>query len=370
MSSTNRKAFFEQPNFDKKRPERDSAWEAELLEAAFSYYWEHGYPYVQMDDPAISKAFDQVKRSSSCFERSTDEDGNPVAVLKQSMVGLSLANLYQQKLMLTTRCRNYLTPLEVMQDEKLLREALRKRIRYGSDLHEYGIRKTVCSLRGTQRVSNFRPTVAKTIYNIFKPRLALDFSAGWGGRLLGALAAGVRYIGIDPHREAVENNQRLQGKLREFHPRLKEGTLIVDRAEAVLGYGRWRPDLIFTSPPYFDVEKYDEGHEDQSYVQYPDLEEWYREFLWRCIEGSYHDLTDDGILILNVNGDMAERTVELALEAGFRLLDEWRYALSQHQFNKSKGLFRYEPVLIFGKGGAKIPYPEEENYILDLFGSD
>jgi len=358
---------FEEHNFDKKRPEKGSAWESELLEAAFHYYWEHGYPHVNMDGTAISVAFDQVKMSKSCFERRADNSGNPVTVLKQSMVGLSLANLFQQELMLGTRCRNYLTPQEVMQDEKLLREAIRKRIRYGSDLHEYGIRKTVCSLRGTQRVSNFRPTVAKTIYDIFKPRLTVDFSAGWGGRMLGAMAAGVPYVGIDPHKAAVENNLRLRESLLDSCSRLSQVDLIVDRAEAVLGQGRWRPDLIFTSPPYFDVEKYAGGDPDQSHTRYPELEGWYQGFLRVCIEGSYHDLADNGFLVLNVNGDMGERTVALALEAGFRLLDEWHYMLSQHQFNKARGLYRYEPVLIFGKGAAAIPYPVD-NPILDLFG--
>ena len=61
---------------------------------------------------------------------------------------------------------------------------------------------------GTQMVSNFRPTAAAAMYNIFcdvdsplegtTAGTVWDPSMGYGGRLLGAITAGVNYIGTDP----------------------------------------------------------------------------------------------------------------------------------------------------------------------------
>jgi len=344
--------WFEKLNFNRDRPSKGSDLEAKILDAAHDYYRQHGYPLIERSDGKVSEEFNRIRSTQGCL----DAEGETIT---QNMVGLGLANLYQQELMLNTRCRGFRTPLEVVQDGDLLRKALLKRVRYGENLRPNGVRKAIHSYSGTQRVSNFRPSAARSIIEHFRPSLVVDPCAGWGGRMLGAMAACVPYVGIDPHRAAVENNIRLRDRVRECcngHASAKV-ELIVDRAEAVLGQGRWKPDLIFTSPPYFDAEKYDEGHPDQSYVRYPELEVWCRDFLGRCLQGSFRDLTDDGFLVLNVNPDMAERTVELAEGVGFRLLAEWRLALSSHQFRKSsgKGTWRYEPVLVFGKKQSVLP---------------
>jgi hypothetical protein len=53
-------------------------------------------------------------------------------------------------------------------------------------------------------VNIFRPLVSAKIYEIFKPTSILDFTMGWGGRMVGAMALNVKkYTGID-------NNKNLQ----------------------------------------------------------------------------------------------------------------------------------------------------------------
>ena len=57
--------------------------------------------------------------------------------------------------------------------------------------------KVYCS---KQSVSNFRPTVAKYIYNTFGNNgVVWDMSSGWGGRLFGFLSSNCKkYIGTEP----------------------------------------------------------------------------------------------------------------------------------------------------------------------------
>ena len=48
--------------------------------------------------------------------------------------------------------------------------------------------------------SNFPITVAFEVYKYFKPKNVLDFSSGWGDRLMAALAYGCSYTGTDPNK--------------------------------------------------------------------------------------------------------------------------------------------------------------------------
>lgn len=330
-------------HFRDKRPNPDSEEESLLVDRVFDFYREKGFPYVECDTKTLIEEFDRLQKTPSCLQMS--EEGT--TQVGQSMIGLTLANSYHPE-MIEVPCRNFKTPLEVFKDDALLREAIRKRIRYGTNLKDWGIRKAIFSMRRTQRVSNFRPTAAKTIYEHFDPQLVVDFSMGWGGRLLAALACGVDYVGIDPNEIAVENNRQLYHDLCG-HFDLPEAEMVTSCAEDILGSGRWKPDLIFTSPPYFDVEKYTDNPT-QSYLRYPEEHIWYRDFLGRCISGAFADLAEGGHLVLNVNSDMGDRTVKLAKEAGFVLVAEWELLLSQHQYNKKTcGTYRYEPIFVFRK---------------------
>jgi hypothetical protein len=321
------------------RPERGSESEDALVEQVFQHYRDLGFPYLDEELVDVGAEFQRLRSTPSCL------DGDTV---KQSMVGLSLANVYHDHVMVNVRCRAFRTPFEVFNDDDLLRQAVRNRIRHGDNLKNWGIRKAIFSLSRTQRASNFRPSAAKSIYEHFKPSRVLDFSAGWGGRMLGAMAANIPYIGIDPSTNAIRNNLRLVSKLSGITQSPVE--LIQACAEDVLGKRQWgRFPLIFTSPPYFNVEQYSD-EPTQSYLRYPTMASWQENFLKRCLEGCYEDLEDDGHLVLNVNPDMARITIDLAKSSGFQLKFNWKLVLSQHQFNKkSNGLYRYEPILVFQK---------------------
>lgn len=351
--------------FKQYRPQRDSAEEKELIERVFEVYREHGFPYTNQTPGQIREGFARLESTPSCLQ------GDDIT---QSMLGLSIANFFHPE-MFGVRCRSFHTPLEVFESDELLRRAIRNRIRYGDNLKPWGIRKAICTMSRSQRVSNFRPSAAKAVYDHFKPKLALDFSAGWGGRLLGAMASGTPYVGIDPHGKALEGNERMVAAVQAATRQSFAVELVHACAEDVLGQRRWCPDLVFTSPPYFDVEKYS-GESTQSYLRYPDLRQWYDEFLGQCIRGSFHDLLDGGHLCLNVNPDMVEETKRLALEAGFVQVAHWNLLLSRHQFSKKAlGDYRTEPVLVFQKQvggvgflteGVSVPEPARGEFKMKI----
>ena len=55
--------------------------------------------------------------------------------------------------------------------------------------------------------SQFKPSIAKAFYDYFESENILDFSAGWGDRLVSAIAYGCDYTGVDPS-ECMESKYK------------------------------------------------------------------------------------------------------------------------------------------------------------------
>jgi hypothetical protein len=99
-------------------------------------------------------------------------------------------------------------------------------------------------------VSSFRPIFAKYLCERYGGTSVLDFSAGWGGRLLGVVSCGARYVGIDTNHD-----------LREGYDKLKEITggditMYWQPAETV-DFSTLDYDMILSCPPFADKDPSD-----------------------------------------------------------------------------------------------------------------
>lgn len=150
--------------------------------------------------------------------------------------------------------------------------------------------------------AQFRPSVAKIIYDIYKPHTVLDFSMGWGDRLLGAHASHYvkKYVGIDPNVNLINGYKRQICKYDALWGKIKDFQLICGRAEDKNIVLKNKFDMVFTSPPYFDKEKYDQSDE-QSYKMYKGFDSWMKDFLCKAIELRTENLKKNGLLIINIS---------------------------------------------------------------------
>ena len=153
--------------------------------------------------------------------------------------------------------------------------------------------------------SQFKPVIAKAFYDKFQSKNVLDFSAGWGDRLCGFYAATTteHYVGIDPNLDNHPNYRKqveFYKKHKTFFENPKIVTLIPQPAEDV-DYWEYTNyfDTIFTSPPYFDTEKYS-SHETQSYLRYKQIDDWNKNFLHKALEKMIPTLKKGGILAVNI----------------------------------------------------------------------
>ena len=102
-------------------------------------------------------------------------------------------------------------------------------------------------------INQFRPVVAKWIYQRFSPRVGiLDISAGWGGRALAAMSLGIPYIGVDANAKLKSAYERLHG----LEPGAK--VRMIFRPAEEVSFANLSYDLVFTSPPYFMLEEYEQ----------------------------------------------------------------------------------------------------------------
>ena len=144
--------------------------------------------------------------------------------------------------------------------------------------------------------AQYPPAVAKSLYNLFEAKNVLDFSMGWGDRLAGFHASNAKsYTGIDPNEEVMKNYPR-QNELYETYKKTK---FIQAPAEDVdLRDSEF--DMVFTSPPYFHVERYADD-ETQSWKRYGnDIDVWLGDFLFPVLEKCWNSLKDGGTMIINI----------------------------------------------------------------------
>jgi len=150
--------------------------------------------------------------------------------------------------------------------------------------------------------AQFRPSAAKVIYDMFEAETVLDFSMGWGDRIAGAHASNSvkTYVGIDP------NVNLFDGYVKQIK---YYDTLTTQKTDFWLYNGCAEDetfqfdkifDLIFTSPPYFDKEKYDQS-ELQSYKKYKGFDSWMQNFLFEAINVQSKSLKSGGHLVINIS---------------------------------------------------------------------
>lgn len=163
------------------------------------------------------------------------------------------------------------------------------------------ILRSIISLR-KYIAAQFRPSAAKVIYDTYKPKVVLDFSMGWGDRLLAAHASQYveKYIGIDPNMNLFDGYKKQIIKYDNISGKSKDFELICGRAEDENIILKDKFDMIFTSPPYFDKEKYDQSDQ-QSYKMYKDFNSWMNGFLFKAIQLRSQNLKSGGHLIINVS---------------------------------------------------------------------
>ena len=147
----------------------------------------------------------------------------------------------------------------------------------------------------------FRPVNAAKIYNQFKPTTILDFTMGWGGRLLGAVLLNIpKYIGIDMNTKLVEPYEKM---VSHFKKDKKTEIELHFKNALDIDYSQLDYDMVFTSPPFYNKEAYG----DQKEIYNRTKDEWDEQFYKPIFKKTWEYLKPGGVYCLNVPNYLYER---------------------------------------------------------------
>ena len=207
-------------------------------------------------------------------------------------------------------------------------EALKKAILLNVQMHstpyKSEIRRTLVLSGGLASVTKYRASLSKYLVKRYEAATVLDPCIGWGGRMIGTLAAGADYTGYEPDPNTFGG---LQGILNDI-----EATANIHNEPAEKGLPSipsGSMDMILTSPPYYTLEMYTAG--DQSVKPSMSWEEWVSTWLRPVVRECLRCLRPNGKSCWSVkNFKIGSRMYPLAdvirdihLEHGFVFLESF-----------------------------------------------
>lgn len=279
---------------------------------------------------------------------------------------LTIPNSFMEHRLKYTSRRNPFTAWDWFWKPQKLRQALNKEKNYRTKANK-SLLLTKSSIRSLmlkrgETPGNFSPSVAKYIFTKYKGDsnhpIILDFCAGFGGRLFGAWGTKgpLTYIGIEPNTETYNGLVNLKQYLENQWDSLESPNKIdlINSPMEDVDYTRYenKIDLIFTSPPYFDTEKYG-GEDTQSYKRYPTYSEWKGKFLKELVNIAWKILKENGILAIslkNTKNYAIYDDLKLICEGyNFSLIKEYDLCMGNPGYQKGNKGKRFEKIGIWGK---------------------
>jgi hypothetical protein len=325
----------------------DDAQKVSIENIVFEYYRKRGFPFSTLSSERqnyILKSF--IEGSVSCENN----------VISYSTAGMPLCEKFFPNIYKANR-KGYKAPLDLWDDDNFLRSLVRNRLRYADRLTSAAMRTGIKLTKAC--VSNFKPAIAKYIYSSYCSNgKVLDYSCGFGSRMLAAMSLGLEYVGYEPSVDTYENLLKFGDFLRSR----TSGTFKILNEGSETGiYKENYFSLAFSSPPYFDFECYsrDPG---QSVVRFSSFESWIEGYWKQTMINCYKALTPDGFFGVCFSTRVAEQqiayTLSQASSIGYYYCGGYKVPFRQ----VFSGSDSYEVILMF----SKVP-PKETPIAIDEF---
>lgn len=220
----------------------------------------------------------------------------------------------------------------------------------------------------TKGTSIFDPVLCEIVYRWFSPAAGMVLDPFAGGSVRGIVAAklGLQYIGHELRGEQVASNRQQAAAIcaqDDIQPIWVEGDsrLITKTCAGVTA------DLLFSCPPYADLEVYSDNPHDISTLKYPEFKEAYFEIIAKSCE-----LLKENAFAVFVVGEVRDKkgnyynfvgdTIEGFLKAGLHYYNEGILITNVGSlpirmgkaFSTTRKLGKtHQNILMFVKGDAK-----------------
>jgi len=312
----------------------------------------------------------------------------------------NVSNYFHQTLRYKCDAWGYKSPIYRWENNDNLRSVFLALWRLGNK--ELSVSAYISSFRLSAYIATqFKPQVAKLLYEISNAKTVFDSSCGWGDRLAGFYCSSAeQYYGTDPNDqtylkyfEQCIEYEKLYGEKPKttftneyFIVEGKKRVEIHRKPAEDFDYSILPPiDCAFTSPPYFATEKYntDGKHSDeQSWSRYQTYEQWRNGFYLPVNRKTFASLSDNGFQFVNIMDpkikttryyasddlidDMISNGANFCGQLGMRIMQRPKNVENLDEFMKKVYI---EPVWTFSKKQQK--FDIVDNYMnkgsLDAF---
>jgi 16S rRNA G966 N2-methylase RsmD len=201
----------------------------------------------------------------------------------------------------------FLVNLETFREKKFIQTMLK----YYEDVknknktkHDYKVYKEVYNIC-ISAINIMRPLNCMEIYTRFNAKRVLNFCAGWGGSMVAAAALNLEaHYGLEINTHLKESYDKMVAYLRT-----KSNTdFSVWFGDAVaFDYSSIEYDTVFTSPPYYFIEKYANNIEYKSKAEMDD------KFYKPVFTKTYSHLKPGGHYIINICKEVYDNVLKKLL---------------------------------------------------------
>lgn len=284
----------------------------------------------------------------------------------------TLNNFFEEDIFMCCGKKTKISPYDVLQNDELMDKILayiKSKPKFFTSSNEVDNVKSCFrnSMSWVRKVANFPVDKARFFYfkyfdGIDKSKInCLDTSCGFGSRMSAVLLSGSNYFGIDPNKSLFHNLCRyyeflikngLVSEKQKFVIHNTGSETFIDEYNGVM-------DVCFTSPPYFNLEKYsNDGC--QSTNNYDNYQNWVRGFVYPTVNNIYRYLKTGGYAIINIKNINSKNTCYDDFYNAFSSIDGFEFVevldlkISKKQYGKKyeykKGdISNIEPVMVFRK---------------------
>jgi len=307
----------------------------------------------------IEPIFEHFRRQGWLYPDNFDKVNKSWEKLCNTVPDLSSNELFNNGSLATDVCKYFChkfydatekdcpTMIEIFNDDFKLKRLIRNRLGldwYGTENKEtfnISFRMLIQGMRSSRLVpsiSIFKPYIAKYLCMKYSEvgDTIYDYSAGWGGRMLGAASCNRKYIGVDPL--TTDELQVMSDTLG-----LKNIQLIKSGSENVR-LNENTVDFSFSSPPYFNQEYYSSDLT-QAYNNGQDY--FYNVYWENTLNNIKYMLKPNKLFGLNVKN--YHKMLQMAIDKFGEPIDLVSLRTIRSHLNKSAGIDKNEYIYIFKK---------------------
>lgn len=242
------------------------------------------------------------------------------------------------------------SPFDLWNDDKFVTKIVNNLIEANKDIHEVNLKELREQIyQNTSEATQFKTTLALSFYRKFNAKNILDISAGWGDRLIAAIAHGVdKYLAYDPNKDLKKAHDEI---INMFGQGNHEKYEIIYEPFEKAKLPNIEFDLVFSSPPYFNLEEYTDL-EGQSIKSYPIFEDWLVKFLFKSLYIAWNNLKVDGNVVIHMTDLKNDKIIEpMTLFIVSFLKGAWYDGVipTFNQDNKNHKYIKYRPLWVYKK---------------------